>query len=540
MSTSSKPALKPKPPVSIKPRHLSVSPPGKPPTKPKPPVAARKPSVSLAAKPKISTAQCQSPSLASAPKYINREDATSDEILDENLNNVSRDPGATSDDTSTDTDDSTNISTETGAGCDSSPVDPVTTVDDGDQENDVDVTVPAMDELNLRHRGDPYTAADWKSGFDADGRAGDEWKFKKAVFLGGIEPSARQEIWPFLLGVFDFKSTYREREVVTLEHRIEYLALKERWRETLTSAAVAEIELPGEELDDQQQFIFIQAKVNAMRHEINEVEAEKAIRAIAKDVPRTDRKGGYFRDDTPHRLQWLNDILVTYAVFHPTVGYAQGMNDVLSMILAVMDHEADAYWCFEKYLATIQNDFMAKGMMDKLDQLRDLVAFMDKPLHEHFVQCDAGDMVFCHRWLLLSFKREFQFHEATRLFEILCSHHLELSSVEADKARTAEVRALGTEFRDTDDTDTMPAETPSNGEEYTFELFMSVAILKAHRDVLMQMSDMAEIFTFVNNLVGKMHLDTVLSQTEDVFFEFCRRSVGHASTELQAILQSSK
>lgn len=73
-----------------------------------------------------------------------------------------------------------------------------------------------------------------------------------------------------------------------------------------------------------------------------------AQRAIAKDVPRTDRKGDYFRDDMPHRLQWLNDILVTYAVFHPAVGYAQGMNDVLSMILAVMDHEADAYWCFEK------------------------------------------------------------------------------------------------------------------------------------------------------------------------------------------------
>lgn len=61
------------------------------------------------------------------------------------------------------------------------------------------------------------------------------------------------------------------------------------------------------------------------------------------------------------------------------------------------------------------------------DQLRDLIVFMDKPLHDHFVRCDAGDMVFCHRWLLLSFKREFQFHEATRLFEILCSHHLELS-----------------------------------------------------------------------------------------------------------------
>ncbi len=86
-------------------------------------------------------------------------------------------------------------------------------------------------------------------------------------------------------------------------------------------------------------------------------------------MPRTDRKGSYFSDDKPHRLQWLNDILVTYAVFHPEVGYAQGMNDVLSMILAVMDHEADAYWCFQNYLSTIQEDFMTKGMMEKLGMI---------------------------------------------------------------------------------------------------------------------------------------------------------------------------
>ena len=44
------------------------------------------------------------------------------------------------------------------------------------------------------------------------------------------------------------------------------------------------------------------------------------------------------------------------------------MNDVLSMILAVMDHEADAYWCFRNFLAKIQEDFMAKGMIDKLGE----------------------------------------------------------------------------------------------------------------------------------------------------------------------------
>lgn len=123
------------------------------------------------------------------------------------------------------------------------------------------------------------------------------------------------------------------------------------------------------------------------------------------------------------------------------------------------------------------------------------------------------------------------------ILNLLVAVFLHVSSVEADKARTAEVRALGTEVADDD---VAAAETPSNGEEYTFELFMSVAILKAYRTTLLQLTDMAEIFTFVNNLVGKMHLDTVLSQTEDVFFEFCRRSVGHASSELQAILRSTE
>jgi len=63
-----------------------------------------------------------------------------------------------------------------------------------------------------------------------------------------------------------------------------------------------------------------QAKVNAMRYEIDEEQANKAIKAISKDVPRTD-KGTYFSADKPHRLVWLNDILVTYAIFNKEVSH---------------------------------------------------------------------------------------------------------------------------------------------------------------------------------------------------------------------------
>ena len=84
--------------------------------------------------------------------------------------------------------------------------------------------------------------------------------FKKTVFLGGIEPDVRSETWPFLLGMYAFGSTTTERDIVQLERRIEYVALKERWKEHLGEGAT-DIDVPGEDMDDQHQFIFIQVRV---------------------------------------------------------------------------------------------------------------------------------------------------------------------------------------------------------------------------------------------------------------------------------------
>ena len=42
------------------------------------------------------------------------------------------------------------------------------------------------------------------------------------------------------------------------------------------------------------------------------------------------------------------------------------------------------------------------------------------------------------RWLLLCFKREFPFQEGLTIFEIVCSQHLELSSVDVERIRDEE------------------------------------------------------------------------------------------------------
>ncbi len=44
---------------------------------------------------------------------------------------------------------------------------------------------------------------------------------------------------------------------------------------------------------------------------------------------------------------------------------------------------------------------------------------------------------FC-RWLLLSFKREFSYEDGLRIFEIMSSRHLEMSSIEAEMERSRE------------------------------------------------------------------------------------------------------
>jgi hypothetical protein len=42
----------------------------------------------------------------------------------------------------------------------------------------------------------------------------------------------------------------------------------------------------------------------------------------------------------------VRNILLNYAVAHPSNGYTQGMSDLLAPVLAEVQNEVDAYWCF--------------------------------------------------------------------------------------------------------------------------------------------------------------------------------------------------
>ena len=83
---------------------------------------------------------------------------------------------------------------------------------------------------------------------------------------------------------------------------------------------------------------------------------------MRKDVLRTDRQHKFYSGDTNDNITALYNILTTYALHYPSVGYCQGMSDLLSPILMIMQDEAHAYVGFCALMKRLKKNFMADGI----------------------------------------------------------------------------------------------------------------------------------------------------------------------------------
>lgn len=228
-----------------------------------------------------------------------------------------------------------------------------------------------------------------------DGVVEDELQLRKAIFFGGLDPGLRHETWPFLLHYFPFDSTFEEREQHRNDKYIEYQDIRK------------------------------------IRDSMSEEDKETFWRnvqcTVEKDVIRTDRSHPYFRGENNPNIEVLKNILLNYAVANPKFGYTQGMSDLLAPVLAEVQNEVDAYWCFVGLMQkTIFFSSPKDFDMDKqLNYLQELLRLMQPSFYEHLNHLgeDAMELLFCHRWILLCFKREFNEKEALRIWEACWSHY---------------------------------------------------------------------------------------------------------------------
>lgn len=131
---------------------------------------------------------------------------------------------------------------------------------------------------------------------------------------------------------------------------------------------------------------------------------------VEKDALRTDRQIDYFKQDHGDGLERLRNILVTYTIYNPILGYVQGMSDLLSPIAVIIENEADAFWCFVGLMSSMQLNFQhdQRGMHAQLTSLAHLVGIVDPVLFKkigrsHLDNFQRGFLVFRKLFLISSF-----------------------------------------------------------------------------------------------------------------------------------------
>ncbi|XP_072980814.1 rab GTPase-activating protein 22 isoform X2 [Typha angustifolia] len=144
---------------------------------------------------------------------------------------------------------------------------------------------------------------------------------------------------------------------------------------------------------------------------------------IGLDVVRTDRTLVYYENQKNQAKLW--DILAVYSWIDRDIGYCQGMSDLCSPISILIEHEADAFWCFERLMRRLRGNFKSTttsiGVRSQLSVLSSIIKAVDPKLHEHIENLDGGEYLFAFRMLMVLFRREFSFVDSLYLWELMWS-----------------------------------------------------------------------------------------------------------------------
>uniref|UniRef100_A0A8C7FVQ4 TBC1 domain family member 15 n=1 Tax=Oncorhynchus kisutch TaxID=8019 RepID=A0A8C7FVQ4_ONCKI len=240
-------------------------------------------------------------------------------------------------------------------------------------------------------RRQPLSAEDWAEHQEKGGRMKNVPHLKKIIFKGGLCHAVRKEAWKFLLGYYPWDSTYEERKGLQRRKTDEYFRMKLQWKSV------------SEE----------QERRNSRLRDFRSL--------IEKDVNRTDRTNRFYEGIDNPGLVLLHDILMTYCMYDFDLGYVQGMSDLLSPILYVMENEVDAFWCFVSFMDHMHQNFeeQMQGMKTQLIQLSTLLRLLDLAFWNYLESQDSGYMYFCFRWLLIRFKRELSYPDVLRMWEVM-------------------------------------------------------------------------------------------------------------------------
>jgi len=228
----------------------------------------------------------------------------------------------------------------------------------------------------------------------------------KELAWTGVSPKLRPKVWKLLLSYLP-PSTERQTSVLSRKRK-EYHAL-----------------------------------VNEYCYVLQDIRSEEeigALRQVVVDVPRT--APGVHILQTERLQKSLEHILYVWGIRHPASGYVQGINDLVTPFLivflsehcegpmeswdislisqeALLDVEADSYWCLCKLLDSIQDHYTSAqpGIQRAVFKIRELIRRIDGATADHLDAHGIDFLQFAFRWVNCLLLRELPFSLAFRLWD---------------------------------------------------------------------------------------------------------------------------
>lgn len=348
-------------------------------------------------------------------------------------------------------------------------------------------------EVSKASRRQEISKTEWNSFFDFSGRLRlTVGEIKDRIFHGGCSDMIRGGAWLFLLGVYPWDSSTEERQIIKASLESKYFELKKLWVEDDTKRST--------EFWKDQKF-RIEKDINRTDRNLdlfkNKKSRKVSISAIGSNVPPVIKESSPETPDddeddqfdvsnirNPH-LYKMREILLTFNEYNSNLGYVQGMTDLLSPLYVVLQDESLSFWAFTHFMERMERNFVRdqSGMKKQMLTLNQLVQFMLPDLFKHLDKCESTDLFFFFRMLLVWFKREFEFNEVLRLWEILF-----------------------TDFYSSQ-----------------YHLFFALSVLSDNERIIIQnLRRFDEVLKYMNDLSMHMNLNNLLVRSEILFLKFRR------------------
>ncbi|XP_060970703.1 rab GTPase-activating protein 22-like isoform X1 [Cannabis sativa] len=269
----------------------------------------------------------------------------------------------------------------------------------------------------------------WNVAFSEDGHL-DIAKVLRRIQRGGVHPSIKGAVWEFLLGCYDPNSTFEERNILRQRRREQYGSWKAECQKMvpvigsgkyITAAIITDDGRPMEDSTIDKMSDCEVMSTSSINSDKKVIQWKLLLHQIGLDVARTDRALAFYENEAHQAKLW--DILSVYAWLDNDIGYVQGMNDICSPMVILLDDEADAFWCFERAMRRLRENFRCSsssiGVQAQLCTLSQIIKAVDPKLHQHLEDLDGGEYLFAFRMLMVLFRREFSFVDALYLWELM-------------------------------------------------------------------------------------------------------------------------